>query len=137
MRDADEQFGSPTNGETDGDDVDIYRKAADINMVELSSTAMWLFRKTVELVEAIMYALPSLSGTDSDRARVMYDKYSERLYILAKLAVLQQRELAEAAKDIADLLTFSNAPEAKNHAEKLKAVLKGRKSTSKPPRASG
>jgi hypothetical protein len=127
----------PTNGETDGDDADIYRKAGDAKLVELSSIAQALFHEMAELVEVATYAIPALSEIDSEPARLFCDKYAERLCIMSKLALFQRGELSDAARGMAGLLATSGSPGAKRHARKLMACIKGHKSSAKLPGQSG
>ena len=48
--------------------------------------------------------------------------------VMAKLAIFQRSDLSEVAGDIADMLAVSQVPEAKEHSEKLRAILSRGKS---------
>ena len=113
----------PTNGDTDDDDSDIYRKAANAELVKLAATAKAVLEATSELVDAATNAVLALPAVDSPRVGVCYDKYSERLAATARLVLFQRGELADAAEPAVHILKILDSPEAKERATTLKTVL--------------
>ena len=130
MGDTDRGAKRPTDGgaEPDEDVLQLYRRAMHMPVTELSYATKALFRMADELVEVATNAALVLSRIDSEQARHVHTRYCDKLAVMAKLAIFQRSDLSEVAGDIADMLAVSQVPEAKEHSEKLRAILSRGKS---------
>lgn len=113
----------PTNGDTNGDDADIYRRAGDERSVELAAAAQVVLRRSLDLVEAAMYAIPSLSGMETPSAEACCARYTWQLADTAQEIMHHSSKLADAAKDLLPILSVIGTPEAEDCSAKLQAAI--------------
>jgi hypothetical protein len=96
----DDESKRPTNGDTDGDGPDTYRKAAVEHSLQLAALAKVVLRRSHDLVEAAMYAIPLLSGLHRPTEEGCCARYTWQLADTSQEISHHSSKVAEAAKDL-------------------------------------
>ena len=116
---------TPTNGETDGNDADIYGKALAANMIEQATLARATadrWRRFVQTAaDALLILIPRRLDTPETESCV--NALSDELGAATREALKRMREFKPLAEHVHDLLSALDTAEARTCREALRWYL--------------
>lgn len=116
---------TPTNGETDGDDADIYDKALEVNMIERATLARAAADRLRELVHTSADALQILipRRLDTPETKSCVTRLADELGAASGEALKRMREFRPLVQHVHDLLSALDTAEARTCREALRWYL--------------
>ncbi|MGO9517246.1 MAG: hypothetical protein ACLPND_09400 [Candidatus Korobacteraceae bacterium] len=114
----------PTNGGTDGDDADIYRRAQNEGLVELAHITSVLLNQMRAVIDSTMKAVVMLPMRTMPGGEAAYEGYEQCLMAASSLIVSECKKINGVATVVARVLSSCDTPEAREHAESIQSALK-------------